>query len=260
MIDALKHRLHLLVYTWRTLGPATILRNSLRWTLDAEARNCNSNFDAVYGTDTTRELTPSEAEIPAPRRVGATMYLPSLDDDLDAMLAALRWPAALARDATFVDIGSGKGRVVFLAAMRRFREVVGVELSPVLHRIAGRNLEIMRRSGALSSPTRLLLGDATELAVPRGPLIAYLYHPFREPIAELVVERLVSSLAASPRPAAILYGHPTLQRPFDPAVFERGGMFDELARGERRTRLYRIGWSVWTNQAWLTANRVSVGA
>src|SRR4051794_36080048 len=115
MIEALKHRLHLLSYSWRTLGAATILRNLVRFTLDSEARNCNSNFDALYGTDTTRELTPSEAEIPAARRVGATMYLPSVDKDLDAMLAALPWPAARTRDATFVDIGSGKGRVVFLA-------------------------------------------------------------------------------------------------------------------------------------------------
>lgn len=260
MLDALKHRLHLLAYTWRTLGPATILRNTLRWTLDSEARNSNSNFDTLYGTDTARELTPSEAGIPGDRRIGATMYLPSLEQDLDAMLGALAWPAALAREASFVDIGSGKGRVVFLAAMQRFREVVGIELSPVLHCIATRNLEIMRDSGALISPTRLTLGDATELAVPRGPVIAYLYHPFRDPIAALVIDRLVTSLVASPRPAAILYGHPTLQRPIDPAVFARGGMFDELARGERRTRLYRIGWSVWTNESWLSANRCLVGA
>lgn len=259
-MGALKHRIHLLAYAWRTIGPATMLRNTLRWSLDGEARNANSDFDARFGTDTTAELTPSEAGIPAERRRFATMYLPSLDEDLGAMLAALAWPAALVQEATFVDIGSGKGRVVLLAAMRRFREVMGVELSPVLHRIAQRNLEIVRESGALISPTRLTLGDATELAVPQGPLVAYLYHPFRESIAAIVIDRIVSSLAASPRPAAILYGHPTLQQPIDPAVFSRGGVFGELARGERRTRLYRIGWSVWSNEAWLASNRCVVGA
>jgi SAM-dependent methyltransferase len=261
MIDALRHRLQLLLYAWRTVGPGTMLRNTWRWALDGEARNSNSSeLDARFGIDTTAELTPNEAAIPAARRAVATMYLPSLGDDLDAMLAALAWPESLARDATFVDIGSGKGRVVLLAAMRRFREVVGVELSPVLHRIAGRNLDIVQASGALVSPARLTLGDATELDVPHGPLIAYLYHPFREPIAAVVVDRIVASLAASPRPAAILYGHPTLQQPIDPAVFARGGMFDARAHGERRTRRYRIGWSVWTNDAWLAANRCLVGA
>ena len=258
MIDTLRHRLQLLVYAWRTVGPVTMLRNTLRWSLDSEARNSNSSFDARFGTDTTAELTPDEAQIPAERRGVATMYLPSLDQDLDAMLAALDWPASLARDATFVDIGSGKGRVVMLAAMRSFREVVGVELSPVLHEIALRNLDIVRTTGALSSQARLMLGDATELAVPQGPLIAYLYHPFRESIAALVIDRIVASIAASPRPAAILYGHPTLQQPIAPSVFSRGGMFAELGHGERRTRLYRIGWSVWTNQAWLSGGRCMV--
>lgn len=260
MIDALKHRLHLLAYAWRTVGPATLLRNTLRWSLDADVRNNESSFDVRFGTDTTAELTPTEAAIPAERRDGATMYLPSVEQDLEAMLEALAWPASLISQATFVDIGSGKARVVLLAAMRRFREVLGVELSPVLHAIAQRNLERVRDRGVLLSPARLALGDATELAVPHGPLIAYLYHPFREPIAAIVVDRMVASLATSPRPAAILYGHPTLQQPFDRHVFTRGGVFAELTRGERRTRLYRIGWSVWTNAAWLAAPGYAVGA
>jgi SAM-dependent methyltransferase len=258
MIDALRHRLNLLAYSWRAIGPKTMLRNSVRWALDSEARNTNSSFDARFGTDTTSELTPGEAALPSERRGGATMYLPSLDQDLEVMLGALAWPIADA-STTFIDIGSGKGRVVLLAAMRRFREVIGLELSPILHRIAERNLERVRERGALVSPTRLVLGDAADLAVPRGPLIAYLYHPFRESIAEIVVDRLVASLAAAPRPAAILYGHPTLQSPLDPAVFARGAMFGESAHGERRTRHYRIGWSVWTNEAWLAANQGAVG-
>ncbi len=259
MFDAVRHRLHLLAYTWRTLGPRMILRNSVRWTLDGEARNSNRDFDARFGTDTTAELTPVEAAIPEERRRLATMYVPSLDQDLDAMLGALGWPASLEAETTFVDIGSGKGRIVLLAAMRRFREVLGIELSPVLHRVAERNLAIVREQGALRSPARVMIGDATELAVPDGPLIAYLYHPFREPVAARVIDRIAASLALSPRPAAILYGHPTLQRPLDPAVFARGDVFGELVHGERRTRHYRIGWSVWTNEAWFATTCGAVG-
>jgi SAM-dependent methyltransferase len=259
VMNTLKHRLHLLAYAWRTVGPVTMLRNTLRWSRDADARNSEASFDMRFGTDTTAELTPAEAAIPTGRRAAATMYMPSVEQDLEAMLEALAWPTALESKATFLDIGSGKARVVLLAAMRRFRAVLGVELSPVLHAIAQRNLECVRDRGALLSPVQLLLGDATELAVPDGPMIAYLYHPFREPIAAIVVDRLIASLTASPRPAAILYGDPTLQRPFDPRVFTRGSVFAELTRGERSTRLYRIGWSVWTNAAWLAEPRYAVG-
>jgi hypothetical protein len=162
------------------------------------------------------------------------MYVPSVEQDLDAMLAALAWPAARLRDTAFIDVGSGKARVVLLAAMRGFR-----------------NLELVRDAGVLRSPVELALGDATELVVPSGPLIAYLYHPFGESVATRVIDRIVESLAASPRPAAILYGHPTLQPALPDTVFARGGVFGERARGARHTRRFRIGWSVWTNDKWL---------
>jgi hypothetical protein len=71
---------------------------------------------------------------------------------------------------------------------------------------------------------------------------------------------LLASLMDSPRPAAILYGHPTLQRPMDPDVFAQGDVFRLAAAGERRTKSYRVGWSVWTNAVWLAgAPRLAVG-
>jgi hypothetical protein len=254
---SLKHAFHLVTYSLRAVGPAAILKGSLRWGTDPDARSVDSGFDARYGTDTNAALTPVEAGIPAGRRAGATMYLPSMDQDLDAMLAAVPWPSDRTRHAAFVDVGSGKGRVVLLAAMRRFREVIGVELSPVLHAIAECNLARVRDGGHLASPASVELGDATELALPDGPVVLFLYHPFREAIALAVMDRVLASLAADPRPIAILYGHPTLQRPMDPTVFTRGSVFREVAAGERRTRKFQIGWTVLTNDAWLAASATS---
>jgi SAM-dependent methyltransferase len=240
----MRHQLSLLSYSWRILGPGTILRHSIAWLGDAEARNVDSGFDERHGTETNTGVTPAEAGLPAERRTGATMYIPTMDGDLAHMLDALGWaPADIAR-ATFVDLGSGKGRAVLLAAQRAFREVVGVELSPALHAVAERNVGIMAHG--LRAPVRLVLGDAATFDVPDGPVIVYLYHPFREPVAELVVDRLCASLARAPRPAAILYNHPTLARPLDPAVFARGDVFRKHAEGARRTRSFAIGWSVWT--------------
>lgn len=251
MLRTFWHWMRLLAYSWRAVGPRRIARTLLAYSTDPEARTSDSGFDARFGTDTTRELTPGEAALPVDRRDGATMYLPSMDCDLGAMLDTLAWPDALLRAATFVDIGSGKGRAVFLAAMRPFRSVIGLELSPVLHAIAGANLSRMESSGALAAPVRLDQGDATAFTVPGGPLVIYLYHPFREPIAAKVIDRIVASIAAAPRPVAILYGHPTLQRSLDEDVFARGGVLGRAHVGARETRKFRIGWSIWTNQAWL---------
>jgi hypothetical protein len=251
LFASIRHWFHLMAYSFRVLGPRVIARNVLRLLADPGAGHCHSGFDARWGTDTESELTPDEARMPADRRNAATMYLPTLDEDLDAMLAGLAWPESLLHEATFIDIGSGKARVVLLAAMRKFREVIGVELSPVLHAIAERNVVRVEEQGALVSPVRLELADATELALPRGPLVLYLYHPFPDAIAERVLGRVRASIAAEPRPVAILYGHPTLQRRIDPRVFARDGMFDAAREGERRTKSFKIGWSIWTNESWL---------
>ena len=41
---------------------------------------------------------------------------------------------------TFVDFGSGNGRVLILAAQQSFKATLGVEFSPELHRMATENL------------------------------------------------------------------------------------------------------------------------
>jgi SAM-dependent methyltransferase len=258
MFKSIRHQLSLLAYSWRAVGPGVMVKSSLSWQADREARNVDSGFDARFGTDTNHGMTPGEAGIPRERRGLATMYLPTMDADLEAMLAALAWPEELLRETTFIDLGSGKGRAVFLAGLRQFREVVGVELSPVLHAVAERNLAVMEGTGALASPVRLVLDDATRFDVPRGPVLVYLYHPFREPIAAAVVDRLLASLDESPRPAAILYCHPTLQRCLDPAVFAQRDVLQSVAAGERRTRRFRVGWTIWTNRSWLERRAAAV--
>lgn len=254
MLRSIRHRLALFTYSWHAVGPATILRNSMRWVADPEARAVDGGFDAQHGTDTGGEVTPHEAGIPAARRATATMYLPTADQDLAAMLGALPWTAAQRRTATFVDLGSGKGRVVLLAAMHAFHEVVGVELSASLHASAERNVAQLVERGALCSRARLVHGDATAYVPPDGPVIVYLYHPFRQALAAEVIDGLVASLVATPRPAAVLYCHPTLQERYDDEIFARHGVFAQASEGARRTRHFALGWSVWTNQAWLEAH------
>ena len=65
------------------------------------------------------------------------------------------------QEFTFIDIGSGKGRVLMMAADYPFRRILGIELLPDLHRAAQENLnrdEILltaRQPGAQFQMTRL---------------------------------------------------------------------------------------------------------
>lgn len=260
MLARIRHAFHLVVYSWRALGIRRIARHLLPWLHDRAARDHGDEFDARFGTDTATAMTPAEAGIPGSRRRDAVMYLPTAERDLCAMLDSIGWDDALLSESTFVDVGSGKGRVVLLAAMRAFRQVVGIELSARLHAIAVRNFVecVVRR--ALASPVRLDHADACDLEVPEGPFVVYMFHPFGEAVAELVVDRLVAALQAQPRPAAIVYAKPLLQRRLPDRVFERGAVFAPVVERGRRTRHFEVAWTVFANDAWLAARYRRVAA
>ena len=108
-------------------------------------------------------------------------------------------PVAAASAYTYVDLGSGKGRTLFVAAEWPFREVIGVEFSRVLHERACANVRSyhsrLRRCGAI----RPVHADATDFAFPAGPLVLYLFNPFGAETMRRVFDRLAESLQRDPR-------------------------------------------------------------
>jgi SAM-dependent methyltransferase len=114
----------------------------------------------------------------------------------------------------FVDLGSGKGRALLLASDYPFREVIGVELSPELDRVARSN--IARYAEAKGdplprTPVICLQGDATEFCWPAGPLIVYMWNAFTRPVMERVFQNLENSLKEQPRELYLVYIHPELE-------------------------------------------------
>src|SRR4051812_4135266 len=89
---------------------------------------------------------------------------------------------------TFIDIGSGKGRTLLMAAVFGFQRVIGVELLPELHAVAVRNIAASGKGNIESVCT-----DARDYAFPPSPLVLYLFNPL--PAAAL--SQLIDNLAAS---------------------------------------------------------------
>jgi SAM-dependent methyltransferase len=114
----------------------------------------------------------------------------------------------------FVDLGSGKGRALLLASDYSFREVIGVELSPQLHRIASRNISRYLRSGT-ASPLVSVRADAAEFSWPSGPLVIYMWNAFAEPVMERVLNNLRMAVREEPREIYLVYVHPELEDMFD---------------------------------------------
>jgi SAM-dependent methyltransferase len=153
---------------------------------DEHARNVA--FDTRYGISTASELPLVEAGIPAERAVeGNGVYRPLWETEFHAALRRFRLSF---EHFTFVDLGSGKGKVLFLAADYPFARIVGVEYSPELHAVAQENL---RRYGSDRQRCRTLetvLADAVTYPLPAGPLICFIFNSFDPPTMRRVMRNL----------------------------------------------------------------------
>ncbi|MEZ4319235.1 MAG: class I SAM-dependent methyltransferase [Myxococcota bacterium] len=88
----------------------------------------------------------------------------------------------------FVDLGSGKGRVVLMAAGRPFREVVGIERRRALHRRALRNRRAYR--GIVVTEPTWVNADVREAPLPDGPIALFLFNPFHASVLDSVLQRV----------------------------------------------------------------------
>jgi SAM-dependent methyltransferase len=105
----------------------------------------------------------------------------------------------------FVDLGSGKGRVVLHAAIRPFHQVVGVELSESMHQAASLNLASAEAGGRLRAPVRLINQDILDFELPELPLVLYMFDAFSKTVLNMLLDKIERSLAAHPRECFLVY-------------------------------------------------------
>lgn len=110
------------------------------------------------------------------------------------------------KNDVFLDYGCGLGRVVFMAARRPFKRVIGVELMPALVDVAKQNAA--RASRRLKSQVAFESADAATFVVPDDVTFVHLFNPFRGRIMQETQERIRESLVRVPRPLTIFYAHP----------------------------------------------------
>jgi SAM-dependent methyltransferase len=112
---------------------------------------------------------------------------------------------------TFLDIGSGKGRALLLAAEVPFRRVLGIELLPELNFVAQENIRKFSSEKRACGDVQAICGDATEYAFPAEALVVFLFNPL--PVAGLrkLMENLERSLRGNPRLAYVIYVNPEFE-------------------------------------------------
>jgi SAM-dependent methyltransferase len=157
--------------------------------------------DHRLGVDTSRKVGVSELGLDPARCVE---YAPSRWNLLRGALPQKE----VSRDDVFVDLGSGKGRVIFEAARHYpFRRIIGVELAPELNAIAADNLRRFR--GRLRcTDVELVNADATEWMPPDDLTIAYMFNPFKGDAFSAAVSNLVDLVDRRGWPLRVIYANP----------------------------------------------------
>jgi SAM-dependent methyltransferase len=125
---------------------------------------------------------------------------------------------------TFVDVGSGKGRMLFVAAEYPFRRVIGVEFSNVLHEEAVANIRRYKHSKRRCGDIESVHADAAEFEFPDENLVIYMFNPFGPEVMGRMLANLERSIERHPRPVMVVMLWPE---------------HSELVAGMRGVRVYR---------------------
>jgi SAM-dependent methyltransferase len=172
---------------WRARGIYLFVRRTLSAAL----------IDRRWGIETSLEADLETLGFEDAHRV---RYEPSSWWDLRRALRA----DDVAEDDVFLDLGSGKGRVVLQAARYPFRRVIGVELSPQLTEVAARNLTMVR-SRVRAGHVELVTADAVDYEVPDDVTVVYIYNAFRGPVFDAAIGQILASVDRAPRHVRLIY-------------------------------------------------------
>ena len=153
-------------------------------------------------------------------------------------------PAEVSQDDVFVDLGSGKGRVVLLAARYPFKRVIGVELAERLTAIARRNVANCR-ARLRCRDIELVTEDVVGYRIPDDVTVVFLYNPFQGPILDAAVANLIASVDRRPRTVRVIY---------------RADARHDRLIPTGRFRLVRVSLGVRPGRAWREATAVRLYA
>ncbi|HVG26697.1 MAG TPA: hypothetical protein VM865_03745 [Acidobacteriaceae bacterium] len=153
-------------------------------------------FDRTRRVRTSGNVTLQTAGL-AENQIGdSTMYQPARPAHIRQALRQI--PGKDMSAYSYVDLGSGKGRTLFVAAELPFRQIIGVEFTEALHAQACANIRSFRRRRS-GGPIASLHLNAKEFVFPDGPIVLYMFNPFGAATMAEVLGNLERSLERAPR-------------------------------------------------------------
>ncbi len=176
-----------------------------KWLTERRIR-AHEQFDIQLGLDTQSPIPIRHLETWAPGAQSASHYEGAAIPLVHRILRRLTidFPRF-----TFIDLGSGKGRVLLIAAQYPFKSVIGVEFSETLHSIAQSNIaKFIEHRQIKTRPISINLdADAFDFSH-FGDKVVFSNNPFGGNLMLQVLDNLQSSLANAQDEGIIIYLSP----------------------------------------------------
>jgi SAM-dependent methyltransferase len=188
----------------------------------------SDGFDLEHNIETSGRVHETDLDIANPNWIHASPYFPTPSQFL---IEALTGIDIQFEDLTFIDLGSGKGRVLFMASAFPFRKIIGVEISPGLTALAHRNIASYKGEQKCRDINPVCM-DFTRFEFPEVPLFVFLYNPASLHLTNVVARNLMRSLNKCPREVWILYVTPHNE------VFDSEETLNKVRKGECLTHPY----------------------
>jgi SAM-dependent methyltransferase len=188
-------------------GVKSLWRNIRTWTgfYDAAEKQWRKQkfavdqlFDTQHGVQTGGLQGVFDLKVKGGNRHLAIAHVASDPNEFEVGMVAANIDYS---EFTFIDLGSGKGRALMLAAQHPFRRIIGVEFAEELHRTAEENFRKLGQDKRIE----LIHEDAGEYPLPDEPLLIFMYHPFSEELMRKVAAKVLASYRLSPRKIKICY-------------------------------------------------------
>jgi len=126
-----------------------------------------------------------------------------------------------------VDFGSGKGRILVVAAHYGFKSITGIDFSSSLCREAEYNIEKIIPKFP-STNFKVICDDATNYAIEPDKDVFFFFNPFDEVVMLQVVKNILFSVKQKPRKIFVVYINPLHKEIFLSAGFEEEYFFRKM--------------------------------
>lgn len=152
-------------------------------------------FEMKYGVTTSKIVKREDLDISEISKEHSEEYKPTRIRHFRLLIKGLKLP----EESVFVDMGSGKGRVLLMASMYNFKRITGVEISSRLCQIARNNVNIYEEKLKRFLNIEVVNEDVLKYNIKNDENVFYFYKPFDNFVMDTIIERIIKSLIKSPR-------------------------------------------------------------